>query len=983
MNHWGFFTKKTGNSFRLAVLLVVALTSLSVLAQKAKTRQSGLDDLAYAAHELWTTAQGVDLNQFRASLRGNQASRAVPVLEAYDAFLSREGTDAWRMTFDRMSGEPSLVEGKGVPWIPGTGNDLRSQMLGLRPFVAGRDVPVELVAGEALDFIRANKGLFGADAADLKLNSANSGPMLDYLYFVDFDWTYHGIPVEGAHVVFRLNHGNMVQFGQELISPAIVTLDTVPYITRETAWQALWGYVGGRRGGDVLLSKGRLVIVPVSTKAGLSGQSVEAGAGIAYKLVYVLDFRRPGAMGTWEARIDAHTGEVLSFGDTNKYGHVQGGIYKTDKNPSQTEVSSPLPYTDVGGGAYADAAGNYTGTGGTSTLNGKYVKIVDTCGSLSQSADGTGLVDFGISSGTDCTTPGHGGSGNTHASRTQYWNVTQIKLKALTYMPTNSWLNAQVTDNVNLNQTCNAYWDGTALNFFKSGGGCNNTGELPGVSLHEWGHGLDTNDGNGFSPDNGTGESYADITAVLQTHQSCLGGGFLGSNCSGYGDACTNCTGVRDIDYGKHSSNTPATPLNFIKTDCPTSSNYKGPCGKEGHCESYVSSEAVWDLATRDLVSWGMDTTSAWQLVDRLWYASRSTSTAAFTCTAASYSSNGCGTGSFFSVFRVIDDCDGDLSNGTPHASAIYSAFNRHAIACSTVVNTDQTNCCPTLAAPVASGSAGNNTVYLSWNSVTNAVTYNVYRNETSCTAGFTKVGSTTDPTTSLTDTGVANGVTYYYRIEAVGSSESCTSPMSACVTVVPQPCTPPEAPTGLSASVPGDNEIDLSWSAGGNTYNVYRTNGSCPGSGYTLLASGLTSLAYSDTTVSGGTTYSYEVTAVDSTGGCESAASNCDSAIATGVCTAAPTFAGLSSVTNPGNATCELDLAWSAATPNCGTSITYNVYRSTSSSFTPSASNLIATGVTSTAYGDTNALADGSTYYYIVRQGGGRLHGCGGCEHQ
>jgi len=180
--------------------------------------------------------------------------------------------------------------------------------------------------------------------------------------------------------------------------------------------------------------------------------------------------------------------------------------------------------------------------------------------------------------------------------------------------------------------------------------------------------------------------------------------------------------------------------------------------------------------------------------------------------------------------------------------------------------------------------------------------------------------------------------------------------------------CVTPEAPTGLSASVPGDNEIDLSWSAGGNTYNVYRTNGSCPGSGYTLLASGLTSLAYSDTTVSGGTTYSYEVTAVDSTGGCESAASNCDSAIATGACTAAPTFAGLSSVTNPASATCELDLAWSAATPNCGTSITYNVYRSTSSSFTPSASNLIATGVTSTAYGDTNALADGSTYYYIVR---------------
>ena len=211
---------------------------------------------------------------------------------------------------------------------------------------------------------------------------------------------------------------------------------------------------------------------------------------------------------------------------------------------------------------------------------------------------------------------------------------------------------------------------------------------------------------------------------------------------------------------------------------------------------------------------------------------------------------------------------------------------------------------------------------------------------------------------------------TFWYTNEYLKSTSTADWTTQIGSFVMPC-CTTPGTPTGLSATVPGDNEIDLAWSAGtpaGDTYSVYRTTGSCPGSGYSLLASGLSSASYSDTTVSGGTTYAYEVTAVDSTGGCESGASGCASGTATGACTAPPTFAGLSSVTNPASATCELDLAWSAATPNCGSSVYYNVYRSTSSSFVPSASNWIATGVVGTTYADNAGLTFNVPYYYVVR---------------
>ena len=34
---------------------------------------------------------------------------------------------------------------------------------------------------------------------------------------------------------------------------------------------------------------------------------------------------------------------------------------------------------------------------------------------------------------------------------------------------------------MNINSTCNAFWNGSTINFYRSGGGCRNTGELAAV----------------------------------------------------------------------------------------------------------------------------------------------------------------------------------------------------------------------------------------------------------------------------------------------------------------------------------------------------------------------------------------------------------------------------------------------------------------------------------------------------------------------
>ncbi|MGA9751675.1 MAG: fibronectin type III domain-containing protein [Acidobacteriota bacterium] len=647
--------------------------------------------------------------------------------------------------------------------------------------------------------------------------------MLDYIYFLDFDWTYHGIPVERAHLVFRLNHGNLVQMGEEYISSSILSLDPRPDLDGQTAWQILWGYLGGQTPEDEILEPGRLLVVPVSAAGSAENQAVTPGQGMGYRLVYVLVFRRHGVLGTWEARVDAHSGEILSFLDRNDYGAVTGGVYQTSN--LDTETVRPLGFISVSNGTIktCDAGGNYPYASGSATasLTGSYVKVVDSCGASSvTTSTAPGDLAFGASSGTDCTTPGFGGAGNTHAARTTYYHLTLWKEKAMAWLPSNTWLRGQLTDNVNLDQTCNAYWSGTSVNFFKSGGGCSNTGELPTVFLHEVGHGLDDNDGSPSSTV-GSSESYADINALLMTHDSCIGVNFSpGVQCSGYGNPCTACTGIRDADYALHTySTSPAVPAQLSASTgyhCSKSSRYPGPCGYEGHCESYIMSEVGWDLAARDLPAAGYDPATAWFIADRLFFLSRPSSGDAYSCPTLA-TANGCGTSNWYETYLAIDDDNGDLSDGTPHAAAIYAAFNRHAVACSTGSHTSYSTC-PTLGQSNLSATISDTSVALSWTPIANAAAYEVYRNEGGASAGYAKLATINVPATTFTDTAVQNGITYYYRVLALGSSSACFGAMSAAVSAAPQPCTPPGAPLITSIT---DNDacaqsgIAVSYTAG------------------------------------------------------------------------------------------------------------------------------------------------------------------------
>lgn len=184
--------------------------------------------------------------------------------------------------------------------------------------------------------------------------------------------------------------------------------------------------------------------------------------------------------------------------------------------------------------------------------------------------------------------------------------------------------------------------------------------------------------------------------------------------------------------------------------------------------------------------------------------------------------------------------------------------------------------------------------------------------------------------------------------------------------------CDAPEAPATTTATATAANQITVTWSAvsGIDTYRVFRSIGTCPGSGYTQIAEvtgGATS--YVDNSVSGGSSYVYRVASFDTAAECQSVQSPCAEALATGTCALAPTFSGIGSATSAGTATCGISLGWSEASGNCGagSNLRYNIYKSDTAGFTPGPANLLESCASATSLADVD-VAPGVPQFYAVR---------------
>jgi hypothetical protein len=164
--------------------------------------------------------------------------------------------------------------------------------------------------------------------------------------------------------------------------------------------------------------------------------------------------------------------------------------------------------------------GYTTGTGNaqiTALLQGPFAVIQNQAGPGMQSSQSGGVanpidLNFGASSETELA-----------QTTAFYWTNFAHELAQSVLGPTSL---ANLPVKTNINATCNAFWDGSSLNFFHAGGGCPNTAYSD-VVMHEFGHGIDA--ANGGILDGGYSEGFGDSIAVLGTQQPCVGRDFFGA----------------------------------------------------------------------------------------------------------------------------------------------------------------------------------------------------------------------------------------------------------------------------------------------------------------------------------------------------------------------------------------------------------------------------------------------------------------------
>lgn len=955
-----------------------------VVAKRVRMEKSPIEQKEFFIEEMYISQSNLTLGEVIEKMSNR---------DAWNDFITSSGKT--NVFIDPRSGRPTAVI-TVIPFIPGGGNGNRltlkdiSNKLGYTV----KEINEEIVRQLVKDFIRENLRKMKIDLDEIR--EIRVSQLTEFLWQVYISRQYRGVPVRDSNIVMSINNGNLVLWGMEKWGD--IDIDASARIEEQEAINIGMNYIGGMHKGDVFTITPHLEIIPISsTEGGLINE------GYKHRLVWAFAFQRDGFVNNWEILVDAHSGELISMRDLNLYvlRKIVGSTYAKTNDDCCPQgcpvVGAAMSYVNTGFASpnnYTSLSGQYNYSSGTATttLNGVYVRVSDNCGSISESSS-TGDIDLGGGFGQhDCAVPSGHSAGDTFSSRTCAAEVAQINRIARSWV-SYAWLdNTQVTCNVNINQTCNAYYSNSSINMYRSGGGCRNTGEEVASIDHEWGHGLDDNDVNGnfTNPE----EVYADLMSIIKLHAYCpdpgwwwtanqgCGSWVCSTNpsstayyCDGYGDCCLTCTGLRSLDWADHASGQPHTPANF---NCVYCSNGTGPCGRETHCENAPGAEAGWDLAARDLQAspFNYDRQTAFMITMKLYLQGSGNVTTWHSCNCTNGTSDGCAASSGYMQWITADDDDGNLSNGTPHMTAIYAAFNRHAIACSTP--TPQNSGCsggPT-DAPILTVTPTSNGAYLSWTAVAGASNYYVFKGTGTWACDMERVKIATVSETSYTDTTLDCHPTCY-AVLPVGSNANCYGKLSDAVEVVP----PYSAPATVDAAATGPGQVTVSWSSvpGASAYNVYRKYTVCGSVIEELIASNITTTSYIDNDAKAGTVNYYSVSTVSI---CESSKSGWVSVEPTGACFLTPCFNGAAYASNDQQSNCSITLSWDEATSSCSgyPVIKYNIYRSTDPDFVPNTSNMIAKCITATSYQDTTVQYN-TRYYYVVRAEDSRTDGTGPCN--
>ncbi len=706
--------------------------------------------------------------------------------ETWDDFR-REYGGTWRVFLDRRTSVPLLVDGSGIRW-----------------FAEDEQPTPEQLTAAALAFVTEHQDLFGQRVAEMQPDPHNTGALDRDHFLVSIAHVFPGpVLIADSEMSFYVNRGRLVAFGATNWTVTNVPVSATP-LDKAAARARLEAYLRPAAVRWSPATEGELAVVVVPSPSGAAGGADDGG--IAYRRVWRFGLRIAGERDVYVAEVSADDGAITRFESATLHARLKGGVFPARNAPGNAahtpeQPGWPMPFIDVTLDATkvtTDAMGWFaegTAAGEFTQLVGPHVNVRSmNCGSVSVSRAAGTDVDF-LTEGTfgpypSCRLPAPELTGDTGGVRSTAYHIGRAGERAKAYAPAGHGVAHDYPSlfEVDYGSSAGCYagvdslfdvaqitWDGVE---------CNNGAENASLLLHEWGHAFDGGDGGGYEL---PVELVPDTVAMLGLRDSCIARGWsksMGFTMPG-GQFVPGCDGIAEQDWNRRDAHEPSRAGRYIAQYCPWQG--RGACGREEDCEVQVPAEAVWDLATRDLRDAGLGADSAFQHVDRLFYGTRlGAGGGAYNCSIVlpeGIRTDGCSLNSWYTRFRVLDDDDGNLANGTPHAGAIFAAFDRHEIACGAADDATNRNwsVCASLEAPDVRVTRNAGGVTVNWSPIANAAGYVVYRAD-SCAVSRVPIGDVPAGTTSFTEPHVPIEYPAVYLVQARGERASCLSEMSDCV---------------------------------------------------------------------------------------------------------------------------------------------------------------------------------------------------------
>lgn len=521
-------------------------------------------------------------------------------------FLLQNGT--WYVHFNEANGKPHTAFGKPIT-------------------VAGSNA-VE----RAEYFVQHQLQGFGIPVDELEVVGNTSNKHAEHVVFAQM---HQGKKVLNARLSVRLTAGKVVGFSADVYNH--ISFEQANLNAAQAASAAMVGITENVVNVD---ANSEVMILPIPEY-----ERKRTTFKLVYQVtVYTVDENNVPA--NYLTYVDAVDGAILMRKNLVCHSESEppaSDVTVTDNvsltQPYNPETNTFLPNLEVtqsGNTFYTDGSGNLVGlAAGSATLRmrGLWSEVFTngtTPSFTTTLINGVNAVDWGANANSK--------------ESSAYYHVNTVHDYMKTKFPSFTGMDNALPTNVDVSGSCNAFYDGSSINFYLAGSGCTSYALVADVVYHEYGHGINDKyyqSQGGFFANGAMGEGYADIWAMGITNNPILGEG-----------------------------NSQSIPTDFIRRYDIDPKIYPQDILGEVHADGEIIAGAWWDL--------GQNFGDLQQMMDL--YA------ATFDATITGLDGN---EGEVYVDVLVeallvddspVDGGDGDITNGTPNDLDIINAFDAHGI---------------------------------------------------------------------------------------------------------------------------------------------------------------------------------------------------------------------------------------------------------------------------------------------------------------